>query len=313
MELDYLSGSFDQPTFTQVFQDYGYFNSNLNPSINLYGDRYKVQLGAVLNYLSDLENSEGGFNIYPDIVASYTLVEEYLMAYTTIGGGQDINSLQGITDQNIFIAPAVNIIPTHRQVDARLGAKGSLDRLGYNLYGGYKIEDNRYLFVSDAGTTSLPLVRQPYEYGNAFGLAYVDLQTAMAGLSLSYDFSEDIIFSVTGEYFNYDVDGPTINDIASHLPELKVDFTGNYKINDLWSAGTTLYYLGERETFRFGTGTQTLDAFVDLNIDVNYQINKQLGVFLMGNNLTGGNYEFFNDYPVQDLQIMGGAVYKFDY
>ncbi len=313
IDLDYLTGSFDQPAFIGIFQDYSYFNSNLNPSVNLYGDKYKVQLGATLNYLSDLENSDGTFNVYPDIVASYTLLNQYFIAYSTIGGGQDINSLQQITEENVFIAPAVNIFPTHRQIDAVLGIKGSISKLGYNVYGGYKIQENQYVFVNNQGLTSSTADRLPYQYGNTFELAYVDLNTAMAGLSLSFDFTEDINVAVTSEYFNYDVDAPAVNDVASHLPELTLDLTGNYRINEKWNVGTTLYYMGEREAFRNGVGTQDLDAFVDLNLDVNYQINPQLGAFLRGNNLTGGNYQYFNGYPVQDLQIMGGAVYQFDF
>nr|WP_238565969.1 hypothetical protein [Nonlabens ulvanivorans] len=79
--------------------------------------------------------------------------------------------------------------------------------------------------------------------------------------------------------------------------------------------GTTLYFVGERDVFRTGntTATETLDSFIDLNLDINYKINPKLTAFLRGHNLTGGNYQYYLDYPVQNLQILGGAVYKFDF
>jgi outer membrane cobalamin receptor len=85
-------------------------------------------------------------------------------------------------------------------------------------------------------------------------------------------------------------------------------------MNDKWNIGASLYYVGEREVFVQGaTETPTLDGFADLNIDVNYKINDKLSAFARGYNLTGGNYQFYNAYPVQNLQIMAGAVYKFDF
>jgi outer membrane receptor protein involved in Fe transport len=106
--------------------------------------------------------------------------------------------------------------------------------------------------------------------------------------------------------------------VASHLPEFTADLVGNYEINDQWNVGATLYYVGQREAFRIPIArvvgvTESLDSFVDLNLDVNYKINPKLTAFLRGQNLTGGNYEYYLDYPVQNLQIMGGAVYKFDF
>jgi outer membrane receptor protein involved in Fe transport len=97
------------------------------------------------------------------------------------------------------------------------------------------------------------------------------------------------------------------------LPEFTADLVGNYQITDQWNIGTTLYFVGQREAFRNGVGAETMDSFIDLNLDINYKINPKLTAFLRGQNLTGGNYEYYLDYPVQNLQIMGGAVYKFDF
>ncbi|MGB3592054.1 MAG: hypothetical protein WBA16_10260 [Nonlabens sp.] len=315
VDLDYLSGSFDTQGFLPAPTDYGYFNLNLNPSINLYGDRYKVELGATVNYVSDIENSEGEFNVYPDILASYKLLDDTVIAFLNISGGRDMNSLQSITDENIFVAPAIAIAPTNRQVDATLGIKGNLsDRFAYKLYGGYRMEENRYFFTSDTGPSNVDATTPDFLAGNTFYTQYGDLNTILVGGSLSYDFTDEINVVLGGEYMNYDVsNGLAFNNIASHLPEFTLDLTGNYEINDQWNVGTTLYFVGEREAFREGVATRSLDAFVDLNIDVTYDINPKLSAFLRGNNLTGGNYEFFNAYPVQNLQIMGGAVYKFDF
>lgn len=314
VELDYLSGSFDQQVFIPVATDYGLFNAGLYPSVNLYGDNYKVELGARVNYATDIENSESDIYVYPDITASYILAEETVVAFTEIGGGFDVNSLQQFADENVFIAPALTIAPTDRQLDAIAGFKGKLGVFGYKVFGGYRIEKNRNFYITDDGSRFTIGDLQSYDYGNVFYTSYGDLNTVLYGASLGVTLNTalDVTLNVTGRSFDVS-EGDAFENIASNLPELTADLTANYKIDEKWSTGLTLYYVGERDAYRIGVGKETIDGFVDLNIDVNYKINPKLTAFLRGNNLTGGNYQYFNGYPVQNLQVLGGIVYKFDF
>lgn len=56
----------------------------------------------------------------------------------------------------------------------------------------------------------------------------------------------------------------------------------------------------------------TLDSYFDVNFNVGYRFNKQLSAFVKVNNLTSNTYARWMDYQVQGLQILGGAIYKFD-
>jgi outer membrane receptor protein involved in Fe transport len=56
----------------------------------------------------------------------------------------------------------------------------------------------------------------------------------------------------------------------------------------------------------------TLNAFWDVNAHLGYRFNNQLSVFVKGNNLTNSNYQRWANYPVQGLQVIAGATYKFD-
>ncbi|MGJ8685264.1 MAG: hypothetical protein ACSHWW_11605 [Nonlabens sp.] len=317
VEVDYVTGAFDTQGTIPVADAYSYLNLGINPSINLYGDRYKVELGARMNYLTDNEASEGSFKVYPDINASYILMDEKVIAYADIGGGLDMNTLQNFADENMFIAPAVTVAPTSRQIDAQLGIKGKLSsNFGYKLYGGYSLEENRYFYTKDNSVLLTAVPRLPYEYANTFYTQYGDLSTVSFGGSASVDLNTQFNLTLNAKYMSYDVtNGDSFDNVASQLPSFTADIVGNYDITDKWNVGTTLYFVGEREAFRTGgtTATETLDSFVDLNLDINYKINPKLTAFLRGHNLTGGNYQYYLDYPVQNLQILGGAVYKFDF
>ncbi|MFT7386184.1 MAG: hypothetical protein ACI82E_000945, partial [Nonlabens sp.] len=314
VEVDYLSGSFDTQGLIPAPENYSYLKAGLNPVIHLYGDNYKVKLGATVNYLNNNEASESDVYVYPDVVASYIVVEEMFIPYVTIGGGLDMNSLQQFADENVFLAPAVNVAPTNRLVDAQLGFKGKLsENFGYQVFGGYKIENDRYFYNKDAGATFTTGV-EAYQHGNVFYTQYADLNTTQYGASLSFDVNTAFNLTLSATGFSYEVqNGDSFNNVASHLPEFTADLVGNYQITDQWNIGTTLYFVGQREAFRNGVGAETMDSFIDLNLDINYKINPKLTAFLRGQNLTGGNYEYYLDYPVQNLQIMGGAVYKFDF
>ncbi|PQJ31982.1 hypothetical protein BST92_08620 [Nonlabens arenilitoris] len=319
VEVDYLTGSFDTQGSLPAPDAYSYLNIGANPSINLYGDKYKVELGARLNYITDSENSESNFYVYPDINASYILMEEKVIAYTVIGGGLDMNTLQNFADENVFIAPAITVAPTNRQVDAQLGIKGKLSsNFGYKLYGGYSLEENRYFYTKDNNAifTGIGVERPSYNYANTFATQYGDLNTLTFGGSASVDLNTQFNLTLNTQFMSYDVtNGDDFDNVASQLPTFTADIVGNYDINDKWNIGTTLYFVGERDVFRIGntTATETLDSFIDLNLDINYKINPKLTAFLRGHNLTGGNYQYYLDYPVQNLQILGGAVYKFDF
>jgi hypothetical protein len=315
-QLDYLTGTFEEEVSSSYLPEYSYLNNHLSPSINLYGNNYALSLGARLNYLLDLENSSSEFNVYPDIEASYRLLDDKVAVFTTIGGGLDLNSYRELSLDNPFLAPSVLVLPTDRVIDAQIGVKGNLTTMfGYKVYGGYRFDEGRALFLKN-DFVSVPTDREAYEWENSFIAYYTDVTTFNAGASVSFDLNENLNVVLDGQYFGYNVDDAAINDTASQLPEYKVDLMANYQITDSWRAGMMFYVIGEREVFyanSLESTTRSLDAFADLNLDVSYNINEHLSAFVRGNNLLGNSYEYFADFPVQGLQVMGGAVYKFNF
>ena len=86
------------------------------------------------------------------------------------------------------------------------------------------------------------------------------------------------------------------------------DFTITEKIY----GGVSLFFVGERKDIGFN-GIETLDSFFDANVNVGYHVNERLSIFAKGSNLLGNNYERWLDFPVQGIQGLLGATYKFDW
>ena len=106
---------------------------------------------------------------------------------------------------------------------------------------------------------------------------------------------------------------------AWNLPNIQGSLTGAYK-NNTWFANANIFYVGERKDVVFTTiypsisnGTQTLDAFVDVNLNGGYHFNDKFSAFLRLNNILNNNYQRFANFDVQGFQVLGGVTYKFDF
>jgi outer membrane receptor protein involved in Fe transport len=108
---------------------------------------------------------------------------------------------------------------------------------------------------------------------------------------------------------------------AWNLPGIKVGANLDVNITPKWYAGTNLFFVGERKDqfirssllIDYPIQDVTLDSYFDLNAHVGFKYSERLTFFLKGNNLANQDYQRWLNYPVQGLQVLGGASYKFDF
>ena len=311
---DYVGGSFDKAYADPNQINYGNFQIGLAPTFQLKQDDLTVDLGVKAVYLNDTEASKSKFFIYPNIAASYRLVDEVLIAFGGVTGGLNQNSYYDFAQENPFISPNLFIAPTDQQYKAFAGIKGKLSNtMSYSVSGNYTSEKNKALYINnDISTTS-----EPYTYGNSFGLVYDDVTTFSVAGELNVDINRNFTLGIKGEYFSYDV---TNQMEAWNLPDLTASVFLDYQITDQWFAGANLFYVGERkDQFNIpnlispNTGIVTLDSYFDANAHVGYHINDRFSVFAKANNIVGEEYTKWQNTPVQGIQFLAGATYKFDF
>ncbi len=51
---------------------------------------------------------------------------------------------------------------------------------------------------------------------------------------------------------------------------------------------------------------ESLPAYLDVNLNADYKINKNFTVFVMGNNILNKKYEHYLGYKVLGAQVLGG-------
>ncbi|MFH4965134.1 TonB-dependent receptor [Gaetbulibacter sp. M235] len=312
--FDYLGGSFDRSYYLDEELKYGNFQIGVSPTYELKQDDLTVNLGISAFYMKDTEASESKFYIYPNITASYRLVNDILIAYGGIQGGLIQNSYYDFASDNSFVSPTLYIMPTDQLYNASIGLKGKVSsNMSYNISGHYLADRNKALFINNDITAT----SQNYSYGNSFGIVYDDVDTFSLAGEINVDVNRNFKLGIKAEYFSYSTDGQAE---AWNLPDVKGSLFLDYQINQQWFAGANLFYVGERkDQFFLNDGSTTtpftvvLDSYFDANVHLGYHVNEQLSVFAKANNLANDAYQRWQNFPVQSIQFLAGATYKFDF
>jgi hypothetical protein len=312
-DVNYLAGSFDRDYFNTTEISYSYLNAGVTPSLVYVNDDLTLSLGAEAVVSLDSENSQTNFFIYPKINLSYRLVDELLIVYGGANGSLDQNSYRNFKDKNPFVSPTLNIAPTSTLYEAFGGLKGKIsNEVGYNVRGSYGKQENKALFLINP-YKGMSADFEGYEYGNSFGVIYDDLNVLHLFGELKVEISDGFSLGVNANFYSYSLD---TQPEAWNLPDLTATLFSNFDITEEIFGSVSLFLVGERkDLFTSGTSSDviTLNTYFDANVSLGYRVSDRLSLFLKGSNLLGKNYEKWNNYPVQGIQGLIGATYKFDW
>lgn len=317
--VDYVGTDYENFVLNTA-TSYSHLNLGIEPSIVFQDDDYSFKAGVGLYFNNGklAGESDNAFYIYPQVRASFKLVNDILVTYMGAEGGLKQNSYADFVDMNPFVSPDLMITPTSEQYDLYVGLKGKLDHsISYNVKGSMKSEDDKAFFVSNLLKSTG--VRNAYEYGNSFGVVYDNLKTYNVFGELKFDFEENMTIGLYGEfnYFKTDLQE------AWNMPKSRFGADIHIDFSDSWFAGSEIYYVGSRMDV-FGTddvassmlgkvGVRKLDGFADVNVKVGYRPTSNWTLFLEGNNLLNQHYDQWKGFENQGIQVMGGAIYKFDF
>ncbi|HUH27393.1 TonB-dependent receptor [Gelidibacter sp.] len=317
--IDYINGSFDRDFYTDNKFQYGNVSFGIAPSYQLTQDDLTLNLGVNLVY----KNNTGDFgasklHIYPNITATFRVVDELMIAFGGLEGGLKQNSYYDFAQENPFISPTLYISPTDQKYNLSVGLKGKLSNsISYSVSSRYINENDKALYTSNPvyiGAT------EDYQYGNSFGIVYDDVKTFSFGGELNVDVNRNFKLGAKAEYFSY---SSSRQAEAWNLPDLKASLFMDYQIDENWFAGAGLFYVGERKDQFLEENinefvlpiqqTMTLDSYFDANAHVGYRFDEQLSFYIKANNIADKKYQRWINTPVQGIQFLAGATYQFDF
>ncbi|WP_396142517.1 TonB-dependent receptor [Flavobacterium sp.] len=327
--FDYVGGDFERRIdLINSAYNYSSLNFGFSPSIFYQQDDLSLQVGASVFYSVLNRNTIGmplnknSIYMYPNIKASYKLVGDILIAYAGAEGNLQQNSYADFVDENPFVSPTLFIEPTDNKFDIYAGLKGKLaNAVAFNVKASFLNQDNKALFLNNKFNV-LSTNTEGYAYGNSFGVVYDNVKTMSLFGELKADFSKNLTFGINGTYNNYSSDTQSE---AWNLPTIEIGSTVDFDITEKWYVGANVFFVGERKDMisvqsdaavfptMFETTKVTLDSYFDLNAHVGFKYNARLTAFLKGNNLANQQYNRWANFPVQGIQVLIGANYKFDF
>lgn len=321
--VDYLKGNFKKDYWNTSAINYGFTNIGIAPSFEINERGWTINLGAALFYSMDANTNNNQLLIYPKINASLNVVDDLMVFYAGAEGNLEQNTYSDFVNENPFVSPTLLISPTDKQYDVFAGLKGKLtNTVSYNMRASYVNERNKALFKSNEYYDSMydgVFETEGYHLGNSFGVVYDDIKTVSFYGELKADFSDKVTFGLSGVFSSY---ATTFEKEAWNLPTIRLESKIDFDINEKWYAGAQLFFVGERKDQQFyltslslpdPNFTNTLESFIDINAHVGFKYSERLTAFLRANNLTNNQYQKWLNYPVQGLQVVLGANYKFDF
>jgi len=319
VRIEFLNGRFASNYANTDDLKYTFFNLGFSPSLEILRNNLTVNLGVHLLYSSGSgsgNDSKGYY--YPNVTASYKLIDEVLTLYGGITGGLHQNTFKGYANKNPYVSPTLNIKRTDEQYYGFFGLKGKLaSNIAYNFRASYSKERDKPMYKLNVAKTDgdLPTTYN-YEIGNSFNVVYDTITTIGAFGEVTIDLSKQFKLGGNVEFNQYDTKN---EDEAWNLPSLKASVFTNYN-NDNWFAGADLFYVGIRKDqlvinvpLSYSVTNIKLGDYVDLNLNGGYKFNEKLTVFAKANNVLNSNYQKYSNFYVQGLQVFGGLTYKFDF
>jgi len=318
--IEFLKGRFENDYALTDKMNYTFFTVGFSPSLEILRDNLTINLGVHLRYSSgNGDDNENKGYYYPNVTASYELIDQVVTVYTGVTGDLHQNSYRGFAEENPYVSPTLNMKRTDEQYNAFLGLKGKLaSNISYNVKGSYQSERDKPLYkLNPSLTNGTETVEVGYRAGNSFQVVYDTIKTIRGFAEVSVDFSKQLKFggNVTVQTFE-----TSSQDEAWNLPNLKITGFANYT-NDHWFAGADVFYVGNRKDefimdSQISPYTQSeisVGDYIDLNFNGGYQFTDKLSVFAKVNNILSTSYEKYSNFRVQGLQVFGGLTYKFDF
>ena len=236
-------------------------------------------------------------SIFPDVDIRYTLMDKSLWAHAVVTGGNDLNPYSRMIDDCPIVLPSAAMEFGSRPVDATLSLEGVIGgRLGLNLETNYKIHRNKMIFVPYAGFSSelqMPQLTTDYRDVNQFSVQ-----------GEAFWRSEDLTLGGRLRYASY-IDR---NDksVVTEMPK----WTGY---------GFVRYNFRERLIAQIECNYRSLTrgsyyevpAIVDLDLNVNYLINKNFSVFAKAGNLLNHGNQYMPCYYEPGINLGGGICLNF--
>jgi hypothetical protein len=306
--------------------------TSLKPKISFYKGNSYLAIGSDFSFVNAKiwdkntpEAKTNDFKWFPFAEVLFEATEQYKF-YAGIDGGVQLNSYADLLQQNPYLVSDVVLKPTETKYHFYFGLKGDIDQeLKYDVKAGFSdLKNVQFFRANDLFDYNNTLNRSAYNFANTFSAVYDDGTLSEVKGSLQYFPLQNLVIDAELHYMKFNL--KNLNDVY-YKPVLQSTFGAKYSLLDRkLNLGFKGIFVAERKTNAYQidvdgvvpnqfTSTEnakkSLPAYLDLNLNADYKINKNFTVFVMGNNLLNKKYEHYLGYKVLGAQVLGGLRISF--
>ena len=283
MELVFYNKKSDSSALTSLFQLplTGSFN---NKNLNL-----EAGFNAVLG--------KSNAKVLPTLDFHFKPLNTNFDLFVQIANKAAVNSLYYLTNQNPYISTP-DSLSIFQQVDYGAGIKLIfLKRFSIKLSGGYTSFENLPIYVN----TGLSGKDFSVFYKPDLNAVHLKAEIAYSPTS-RFDFKANLIsYSFTGESKNEKIYGFIPTKLSADLTWKPIR---NLKLNSIISFWKGPWAFSESKS------NHLLKNVADINLGVDYDLNKKWGIWIDLNNIANVKYERWSQYSSFGFNVVGGVRYQ---
>ncbi|TNE56225.1 MAG: hypothetical protein EP338_01255 [Bacteroidetes bacterium] len=284
----------------------------ISPNITTFArnNRLKMKFGArlALDVNDDRIQPVSKVYLYPDVELKYSLFNDIFIPYLIVSGDLEQQTLKSLSRQNEFILSQILPQSENRQMDTRLGMKGTLsNKFMFNTSASYRLIKNKALFVQDT----------LYSRSNRFRVIYDDINEIALNASLIYEVEKlqiqaagcYHIYQTKNEAFPWNLPAFELNTSLKYSLDIPLQF--KLDASAAFDRKAQVFSATESDQEKNGVYAKNLGTILDLNFEAEYRYTNRFSAFLQFNNFAAQRYARWYNYPVLGFQVIGGISFRF--
>lgn len=252
----------------------------------------------------------------PDVRFEADLTKDWLTLFAEATGYRSSGSLEGYLNQNRYLDIIPGITSMHTSPYCPI-----------NAVVGFHIRPHKDLLIDIHAGYNLTKNDAVWRAGNVgkgyFDWGYCDTKHWTIGGKLNYHYQDIVNVSLSGDYYVWTIgdidfyDMLKTNSTVYDRPKWDLRLRVDGRIDAKWTIYSDNYFAGKRLALVQTEGVfkdEELRPTIDLNLGVQYNINKWLACYLQLNNYLGFGklkYEAFYGYESQGINFLAGVSWAF--
>ncbi len=266
-----------------------------NPKYSFLGSRFQAQIGLNTAYQS-LEDSNH-YYVVPNIELAFGILPKRLIAYAGYTGGLQRNTYDNLLRRNPFLSTDIEFRNPFVKYDYFVGLKGTIaQNFSYDIRGSYSQVNDALHFLND--TNDFRKLIPVYDSINHITTLKAQIQYLVAKQT-------NLIAKVNYRIFD-------LYQLAEVWMQPTFDASlGAQHNTKKWTFKTEIFYINGVNYRTKQAKVETLKGITDINIGVEFRVNKNIALWANGNNLLAQNYTRWFNYPAYGLNVIGGIIVSF--